>query len=323
MIKADKHASLFFYTGYTGFRNICTWKEQQPIESCRGFSLLSVDRKLHRDGQYMCQGFQESSIPQVVVTLSFPLHQSCLKNIQGRKLLSISETNAFHQHVIIRPDDVCLRIRRGSMMHAGWRRTSESSVSYAEYFGFVLSDSSLHSREWLHIIGVIHYGNFLWGRSNSLRSSFSVALICSAAGATLRFLLLRSLGVQADTCAHFGCGRAPVYSTARQFRLYKPLRQKIRIVCYYNASPQWLERVLFWLWEQSTVAIKEPPSPRHTSPRTPFPSLFIYSKISIKMSASDPRSFLLLGQTEETPPALFGIQQRHLSYLFLVCWHTS
>lgn len=143
---------------------------------------------------------------------------------------------------------------------------------------------AVHRLEWLNIIGIIHYWS-LFMSLNSLRSSFSVALICSAAGATLWFLLLRSRVVQADTCTHFGCGWALAFSTAWQFRLYKPRWQKIRIVCYYNASLQWLERALFWLWEQSTVAIKEPPALPAlltSSPLTPFPSLFIYSKDSSK-----------------------------------------
>lgn len=133
-------------------------------------------------------------------------------------------------------------------------------------------------------------GALLWGSSSSLRSSFSVALICSAAGATLWFLLLRSCVVHADTCTHSGCGQALAFSTAWQFRLYKPRWQKIRIVCYYNASLQWLERALFWLWEQSTVAIKERPSlPAEltSSPLTPFPSLFIYSKDITKTVTAD------------------------------------
>lgn len=126
---------------------------------------------------------------------------------------------------------------------------------------------SVYCLDWLNIIGISHYWNFLLGSLNSLKSSFSATLICSAAGATLWFLLLRSLSLQADTCTHFGYSQALVFSTAWQFRLYKPRWQKIRIVCYYNASPQWLERVLFWLWEQSTVAIKESPSlPPCTAP---------------------------------------------------------
>lgn len=143
-----------------------------------------------------------------------------------------------------------------------------------------------------------------WGGSNSLRSSFSVPLICSAAGATLWFLLLRACVAQADAFAHFGCRRALDFSTAWQFRLYKPRWQKIRIVCFHSASLQWLERALFWLWEQSTVAIKEPPSlpPQLTSsPPTPFPSLFIYSKVSSKIVCIG-FSFFTFTKAWETPP---------------------
>lgn len=139
----------------------------------------------------------------------------------------------------------------------GW----DFDASYSEHVGFVFSDSRqcIVLNSWI-LSALFISGSLSWGGLNSLRSSFSGALICSAAGATLWFLLLRSRVVQADTCTHFGCGCALDFSTAWQSRLYKPRWQKIRIVCYYNASLQWLERALFWLWEQSTVAIKEPPS---------------------------------------------------------------
>lgn len=155
-------------------------------------------------------------------------------------------------------------------MHATVAKACRSDVSRTKHFGFVLPADSrqfiVSFNSWILSALFISWST-VWGSSKRPRGpSFSVALICSAAGATPRFLLFRSLVVPADTCTHFVCGRALAFSTAWQFGLYKPRWQKIRIVCYYNASLQWLERALFWLWEQSTVAIKESPSLPHLLP---------------------------------------------------------
>lgn len=113
---------------------------------------------------------------------------------------------------------------------------------------------------------------------------------------------------------------ALAFSTAWQFRLYKPRWQKIRIVCYYNASPQWPERALFWLWEQSTVAIKQSLAAKlPSSSLTPsLPCLFT-ARIPLKMSPSDPHFFTGKGETP-LPLLFYVIKQRRN---FLLCLKLS